>query len=116
MLVNINKLCYTVNENEFIKIHHDVYNNLCIRENVGLFERIISLLVELSESLGIKNGLFFEQTHGGFIPINCSSKIKNIYVSNTNESHIKNIKDNIELHKVNNLHLVNNVLDNILND
>jgi hypothetical protein len=53
MIINIDKQDYKVNENEFQKIPHKTYNNLLIRDNVGSFERIISLLVKLSKTLNI---------------------------------------------------------------
>lgn len=111
MIVNIDKKDYKVEENEFKKIPHDKYNNLLIRDNVAPFERIISLLKELSLSLKIKNGLFFEQTHGGFIPINCSTQFENIYIiGNNNTEHYNNIIHNINLHKITNTTLSNNLI------
>jgi hypothetical protein len=111
MIVNIDKKDYKVEENEFTKIPHDTYNNLLIRDNVASFERIISLLKEFSRSLKIRNGLFFEQTHGGFIPINCSTQFENIYIiGNNNTEHYNNISHNINLHKITNTTLSNNVI------
>ena len=49
MLVELNKRKYNIQSNEFNVIIHNEYNNLQIRENVGLFDRIVSLLQELSK-------------------------------------------------------------------
>lgn len=54
MKININKREYHVEENEFNKITHNEFSNLVIRDKVGLFERIISLINELSNCLNIK--------------------------------------------------------------
>ena len=108
MLVNINKRPYHIFEDEFNKISHNVYTNLSIRTNVGFFERICSLIVELSESLNIQNRMFFEQTHGGFIPINCLTKGHYVYVVNkTDSKHNENIIKNINLHHLHNLTNIN---------
>jgi hypothetical protein len=113
MLINIDKKDYKVEENEFNKIPHNSYNNLLIRDNVGSFERIISLLKELSFSLKIRNGLFIDQTHGGFIPIQCSAQFENIYViSDNNTNHYNNIKYNINSHNILNISLSSNLLLN----
>ena len=105
MKININKRDYFTQENEFNKITHNEFSNLVIRDKVGLFERIISLLTELSNCLNIKNALFYNVSHGGFIPINCSSQFENIYLINTDDN---NIKKNIDLHKINNIIFDNN--------
>jgi FkbM family methyltransferase len=110
MYISIDKKEYNVEEDEFKKIPHSTYSNLLIRENVGLFERIVSLLTELSVSLKIKNCLFFEQTHGGFIPINCSSQFENIYIIGENKENYNNIRDNIILHKNSNITLLNKLI------
>lgn len=110
MLVNINKKDYYVEENEFIRISHNQFNNLIIRDKVGLFERIISLLTELSVCLNIKNALFYNVSNGGFIPINCSSQFENIHIINIDTNNT-NIKENINLHKINNIKFDNNSTD-----
>jgi predicted O-methyltransferase YrrM len=118
MIIDINKKQYHVLTNEFNKVIHNEYNNLIIREGLGLQERIISLLTELSKALDIETGLFVNPSHGGFIPINCSSQFKNVYIlsnqnqnqnQNTNTSeNTKNIETNILLHGVTNVSLTFN--------
>jgi hypothetical protein len=110
MIININKKDYNVTDNEFLKIPHEQYINLIIKDKVGLFERVISLLVELSKTLNIKNIIFFEQICGGFIPINCASEIENIYIINSNNDNCINIKDNILRHNVKNIVISNNII------
>jgi hypothetical protein len=104
MLVKINKHDYQVNNNEFIKIPHAKFSNLIIRDNVGKFERTISLINELS-SLKIDNLILYNTDHGGFIPINCSQNYKNIYLVETNTIHIDNILLNVNTFKISNITL-----------
>lgn len=98
--INIDKKKYNILSNEFKQITHHEFNNLKIVENLGFFERIISLLSELSF---LENNIciFFNSTHGGFIPINCSNYFKKIILSGCDEKHIENIKKNIEIHTTN---------------
>jgi hypothetical protein len=119
MIVDINKKQYNVLESEFIKIEKNIYSHLFIRKDLGLFERISSLLVELSTELSISNTIFIDQTHGGFIPINSISKLySGIIINNSNSNHNDNIIQNINLHNINNLKLVNTLEhnDNYINN
>ena len=102
-MVIINGKEYIVCHSEFNKIEHKSFSNLNILENVGLFERLVSLMVELSSglSIGIDNLIIYKPTHGGFIPINASnsrnSNYKNIFLLETAKEHAENIKQNMEL-------------------
>jgi len=121
MKITIDQKDFMINENEFIQIKHDKFTNLILRDKVGYFERIISLLIELSQTFNFQNALFFEQTHGGFIPINCSSNISNLLIINDNNTqHYKNIEESLVLNKINNINnikLTHTLLVNqILND
>ena len=64
MIVKIDGQEYQVNDNEFIKIPHDKFTNLIIRDDVGKFERLISLINELV-FLKIENLIMYNTTHGG---------------------------------------------------
>jgi len=121
MKITIDQKDFMINENEFIQIKHDKFTNLILRDKVGYFERIISLLIELYQTFNFQNALFFEQTHGGFIPINCSSNISNLLIINDNNTqHYKNIEESLVLNKINNINnikLTHTLLVNqILND
>jgi GR25 family glycosyltransferase involved in LPS biosynthesis/predicted O-methyltransferase YrrM len=100
MIIDINRKQYNVESNEFNTVIHNEYNNLIIRDGLALFERIVSLLTELSKTLGIKNGIFYNQTHGGFIPIQCAAQFDHVYVVNSVDP---NIAANIALHNVGNV-------------
>lgn len=105
MIIDINKKQYNVLSNEFNKVIHNEYNNLIIRDSLGLKERIISLITELSRALNIETGVFVNPSHGGFIPINCSNQFKKVYIltnANINEN-IQNIEANILIHNIKNI-------------
>jgi predicted O-methyltransferase YrrM len=86
---------------------------LNIRADVGKFERVISLMNELT-CLKIENLILYNTTHGGFIPIKCSSSYKNIYTIETTTNHIENIVENVNKFKLNNI-IFKKYLDNVEN-
>ena len=112
MLVELNKCKYNIQSNEFNVITHNEYNNLQIREKVGQFDRIVSLLQELSKvKIGNeiqdkdkekKQCIFYDVTHGGYIPINCASTFDTIHLINQNQNQKDNITENITLHNIKN--------------
>ena len=109
MLVDLNKRKYNVQINEFNIIPHNGYNNLQIREKVGQFDRIVSLLQELSKvkiqeekEEEMKQCIFYDVTHGGYIPINCASTFDTIHLINKDPLHNDNITENILAHKISN--------------
>ena len=95
-IIKLNKVPYYVNNDEFLEIKYVEYNNLLIRNDIGRFERIISLISEIGESLNIKNVCVNNPTHGGFIPIHCSKKMENVFLLNVKQIHEDNIQKNIE--------------------
>ena len=102
MLVDINKNTYKVEDTEFNIIPHTEYNNLIIRNNVGYYERVGSLLNELimnnNETLVVVSA-----THGGFLPIECSKCFKNVILYLTENSHSLNINENISKYDIKNI-------------
>jgi GR25 family glycosyltransferase involved in LPS biosynthesis/predicted O-methyltransferase YrrM len=102
MIIELNKKTYHISDNEFLTIPHTEYNNLIIKDKLGYFERITSLLCELS-NIGIDDCIVFNQTHGGFVPINCASKFNSIYVLKTDGVQQSNIKQNIVKHNIDNI-------------
>jgi TPR repeat protein len=101
MNIELDKKIYKINKNEFSLIVHNEYSNLIIRENFATYERIISLLKDLS-SLS-KRCIFFSQSHGGVIPINVASNYDKIYLLNNVESQINNLRENIKNHNIQNV-------------
>jgi len=108
MLVKINQHEYQVNENEFEQKYHNKYTSLLIRKDVGMLERIISLINELN-FLNIKNLIVYNTNNGGYLPINCRNSFNNIILIETQISHIDNILYNINKHNVNNIKIKQNL-------
>jgi len=77
MKVFIKNKEYQVEKNEFSKLFIEKYCNLNMFYDLGEFERLIGLITDLSKDLEIPNVLYVNPTHGSFVPINCSSTIKN---------------------------------------
>ena len=113
MIVKIDGQEYQINDTEFVKIPHDRFTNLVIRDNIGKLERLISLINELAV-LKIDNLIIYNTTHGGFIPIKCSKSYKNVFAIETTINNAENIVVNINKHKINNITL-KKYLDNIEN-
>ena len=101
MNIELNKKIYQVNSNEFNKIIHNEYNNLIIREKLGFYERIASLIKDLSALASCC--LFFNQSHGGYVGIQVAQSFNNIYFLNNKEKHEKNIRINVERYGLQNV-------------
>jgi hypothetical protein len=69
---------------------------LVIREKVGFYERIISLLTTISKTIGINSCLFYGVTHGGYLPLICSQNFEEVFITKTTEEHKQNIFKNLE--------------------
>jgi GR25 family glycosyltransferase involved in LPS biosynthesis/predicted O-methyltransferase YrrM len=109
MKVVINKIEYEVNSDEFNIIENKEYFNLSIIANLGLYERIISLLKVISE-ISSDTILFCNPTHGAFIPIQLSKNYKNIFLSNIKDFHHSNISTNIADFNINNIYFSQEIL------
>lgn len=110
-IVEINKKEYTVNEDEFIKLDTtSKYCFLIIKKNVGYYERLSSLLIEL-KTLNISSNtlVFISPTHGGFMPILCCKHFKHIYIYNCQEKHKTNIQENILNHQIKNINIIDSL-------
>ena len=102
-LMKINGVEYQVNDDEFLKIPHDRYGNLIIRDDVGKFERIASLINEISR-VGLENLIVYNTTHGGFLPINCAQNYRSVFAIETHMNNVENIVHNASNFKKNNIH------------
>ena len=107
----INNENFKVNDFEFVKLKCEKFCNLNIITNLGLYERIISLIKELSIGLKIKHAIFSDSTHGGFIPIKISSIFDTVNILNCDEIHLKNFKENVIEHDIKNINFteINNI-------
>ena len=108
MIVEINKKTYKVDNNEFIVIPHTEYNNLIIREKVGYYERLASLLDNLRFGDAAMNLLIQSPTHGGFLPIECSQHFSQVYLLGQFGQSTTNTNENIASHKISNVHWIDN--------
>jgi len=93
MNIELNKELYQVNSNEFNRIIHNEYNNLIIREKLGFYERIASLLKDLSPLAS--RCLFFSQSHGGYLGCHVAQHYDKVYFLNNREKHAENIRTNV---------------------
>jgi GR25 family glycosyltransferase involved in LPS biosynthesis len=99
---SINNEIFQVNENEFTEIKNEDFFNLKLISKLGYFERIVSLLNELSV-LSINRCIFFGTNHGGYIPIKCSKAFDSIILLNVSNNHKVNILKNIDTHGIKNI-------------
>lgn len=114
MIVDLNNKIYKICDNEFLTIPHLEYNNLIIKDKLGYFERITSLLCELT-NIGIDDCILFNQTHGGFVSINCASNFKSIYVLTTEGIQQSNIYQNTIQYNIDNIFWqINKSLNNFI--
>jgi predicted O-methyltransferase YrrM len=107
--VLIDKNEFIVNESEFKVLHHKEYINLHILDKVGYYERIISLISELTKS--IKTAEYFyniNSTHGGFLDIHCANLFSQTFILNYSEyeKHTENIALNVKTHNITNINLI----------
>ena len=110
MIKTINKEKFVVYENEFNKIPHEEFNNLILLESLGLFERLTSLLRELTliDEENQLNLICKGVKHGGFIPIKCANKFNHVFILNSDENDNYNIIENIESKGVKNISFIEN--------
>ena len=105
MLIEINKKTYKVNNDEFMIVPHVEYNNLIIRDKVGHYERVASLLDNLRFGDDSINLLIQSPTHGGFLPIACSQHFSWVYLlgQDTDKQQKSNTNENIMSHNILNI-------------
>jgi hypothetical protein len=92
-MIKINKQDFYVNEDEFFKVQHDEFNNLNILDSLGIQERIVSLLTEISYLKFNFKLKCINTTHGGYIPIKLLDFYKKVNVV-TNKEQQSNIQKN----------------------
>ena len=64
----------------------------------------ISFINTLS-AIHCRDIIFYSPTHGGFIPINCTS-YGSVYLTDIDKKHIENIRLNCEWYKVNKINII----------
>ena len=102
MLKVINNENFFTNKEEFVNVPIEGYETLNILSNLGFYERIISLLSELTKIFDDKINLLYEgASHGGYVAIKVADKYNNINLINSSD--IQNIDANIKSHKIENV-------------
>jgi tetratricopeptide (TPR) repeat protein len=93
--MKINKKEFCVNDDEFVKVPHDEFNNLNILDSLGIQERIVSLLTDISYLKFNFKLKCINTTHGGYIPIKLLDFYKKINVVTNKEQQINIQKNDI---------------------
>ena len=93
-IIEIDQKKYKVHEREFKIIPHDAYNNLIILDDVGIADRVVSLLKDLAEAHSVKHCIFANPSHGGYVPINCAATFETMYVVGVSTDNAANIYEN----------------------
>jgi predicted O-methyltransferase YrrM/tetratricopeptide (TPR) repeat protein len=107
--IEIDRKKYKVMDTEFNKKETEL-SSLIIRTNVGHYERIASLMIELGKTCGLSSAIFINPTHGGYIPIQCSKHFNHMFLYKC-DSHKSNITNNFKSHGVDNFYLVDDLSD-----
>jgi predicted O-methyltransferase YrrM/tetratricopeptide (TPR) repeat protein len=101
--VEIEKKTYVVNNDEFNRLDIDKFSNVNILFKLSFYERVVSLIDDISKQLDIKSCLVVNPTHGGFVPIACSPNFANVYTIDVSREHSSNIATNIVKHGITNI-------------
>lgn len=107
--VIIDKMDFIVNDGEFINLPHKEYTNLKILDKVGYYERIISLITELTKSIKpVDCFININSTHGGFVDIHCADIFSQLFILNHSDyqQHTENIAINAKTHKKPNINFI----------
>lgn len=98
---------FNVRKDEFEKVPHLEFNNLEILDSLGLFERLVSLTCELTLLFDCKPSIAFHNiSHGGYIPLKCVEKFRNLFLYNSSDTHVPNIIANVYRYNTSNISIV----------
>lgn len=108
-MVVIDNKAYRVNADEYVRILHPEYTNLKLYKDLALHERLVGLIRHCATNLGSGGDpstvFSFHTTHGGFIPLQVSAFVDKVYVTETHETHLANIQENIHTFAPKNIHV-----------
>ena len=97
MEILIDNIKYKINNNEYQKIDHAVYNNLKLYSELAVHERIIGLIKKCKEAFSLEpDFISYNTKYGGFIPIQLSRDFTKIYLLDTDDLDRYNIDENIK--------------------
>ena len=100
--VEIDKRKYKVRQDEFKIVPHEAYNNLVIHDDLGINERVVSLLKDLAEAHSIKQCIFVNPSHGGYVPINAATAFDKMFVVGISSDNTANLYENFVNHDIRN--------------
>ena len=101
-VIDLDKKKYKVHQNEFSIIPHDAYNNLTILSDVGTNDRVVSLLKDLVEAHSVKQCIFVNPSHGGYVPINAAAAFDKMFVVGVSPDNTANLYENFVNHDIRN--------------
>lgn len=90
--LNIDGRTYTLIDSEFNQCPN-VYSTLQVLDKIALYDRIASLISDISNKMQCRSAVFGSITHGGYIPINCTANTSFLFDCHIN--HQSNISNNI---------------------
>ena len=113
--IQINREPFQVKPDEFNQIVIEKYESLNILSKLGIYERIVSLIRELSTSFEFKKGLFINFSHGGYIPIKCSRYFQKIILKNDNSIDKLNVTNNISTQQIDKYEFISGLDESVFN-
>jgi len=91
--LNIDGRTYTLLDSEFNQ-SANIYSTLQVLDKIALYDRIASLISDISIKMQCRSAVFGSITHGGYIPINCTVNTSFLFDCHINQQ--TNISNNIE--------------------
>jgi predicted O-methyltransferase YrrM len=79
-LIKLDGKEYNVRENEFPVTPHQEYNNLILKDDVGILEREAGLLNDIATDIKKGDLHVIGWSHGGFLPIECAESFNTVFV------------------------------------
>jgi glycosyltransferase involved in cell wall biosynthesis len=107
-MITIDCIQYRVLSSEFKKVEQ-MYPTLNVLDKVGLYDRVSSLITELSQMSTFETVIFGKPTHGGYLPIQCNVQHRLLF--NCDETHRHNILTNISSQKINDIHFISKLTE-----
>jgi glycosyltransferase involved in cell wall biosynthesis/tetratricopeptide (TPR) repeat protein len=111
--LNIDDKTYTLLDSEFNQCANE-YSTLKVLDKIALYDRIVSLISNISNKMQCRSVVFGSITHGGYIPINCTVNTSFLFDCHINQqtnitANIENIKNNKQYVFLSDLSIINDV-------
>ena len=101
-VIELDKRTYKVRQDEFRIVPHDAYNNLVIHDDIGTNDRVVSLLKDLADAHSVKQCIFVNPSHGGYVPINAATAFDKMFVVGVSPDNTANLYENFANHDIRN--------------